>query len=252
MTGLNTHTIGSQPVIQRPTIAIVAPVLNEESAIADLIASLTAQTEPAESILVVDGGSIDRTPETARRGGANVLAAAQTGRGNQIAEGLLQISEEVVLIAHADMRFSREALTKVRDSLVANPMSPGGCLGHVFDSSRLIYRWIEWFDERRARRGISYGDQAQFFRRATIERCGFPSLPIMEDLELSKRLLRFGPPIYVDSPVTVSPRRYEERGFLKTSLQNWRFRIAFARDGEAACHRLYQAYYASQNTRDPP
>ena len=106
---------------------------------------------------------------------------------------------------------------------------------------------MEWFDRRRGRRGMSYGDQAQFFRREALARAeGFPDHPIMEDIELSRRLRLAGRPAFLDLPVTVSARRFERLGVLRVILENWVFRIAYRWRGPAVCRALYRAYYERQ------
>lgn len=233
---------------RRPTLAVVVPTLNEEAALAATLQSLHAQIEPAERLLVVDGGSCDGTEAVARSLGAEFLMMKPgQGRGGQIARGVAQVGEEVVLVAHADMRFPPQALQAIRDHLQRWPTCPGGCLGHRFDSPRWIYRVIEWFDRRRGQRGDSYGDQAQFFRREALASVnGFPNQPIMEDVELARRLKRLGRPAYLDLPVTVSPRRFEQRGIVRVGFENWYFRRIYKRRGLAACADIYRAYYAKR------
>lgn len=145
----------------RPSLTVVLPALNEEAHLAATLQSLRSQTEPAEQVLVVDGGSRDGTEAVAISFGATVLSAPGRGRGGQIAAGVAQVCEEVVLLAHADMLFPSNALEAVRDHLLKRPACPGGCLGHQFSSPKWLFRVIEWFDRWRARRGMSYGDQGQ-------------------------------------------------------------------------------------------
>ncbi len=114
-------------------------------------------------------------------------------------------------------------------------------LGSLLDQTQAADRLIEWFDRRRARRGHSYGDQAQFFRRGLLE---FPAQPIMEDVELAARLRTLGEPAYLDCPVTVSTRRFERLGLLRTLWQNWRYRHAYRRGGIAATRAIYERYYS--------
>jgi hypothetical protein len=103
---------------------------------------------------------------------------------------------------------------------------------------------IEWWDHRRAKRGESYGDQAQFFCRAALQSVGgFPDQPIMEDVELSRRLRLLGTPLYLDVPVTVSARRFSGSAWWKILWTNWHLRRRYRRYGVAVCGELYQRYY---------
>jgi rSAM/selenodomain-associated transferase 2 len=229
---------------QPPTIAVIIPTLNEAASLAEALGSVAAQRPPGAHLIVADGGSTDRTCEIAAQHGAHVVHAKRCGRGCQIAEAISQIDEDVVLILHADMVLSADALARLRLWLVDHPNCVGGCLGHRFASTRWRYRLMEWWDCRRARRGIAYGDQAQFFRREWLKRHGgFPDQPIMEDLELSRRLLRSGQPAYLDCPVVVSPRRFERLGWWRTSWANLRLRRSYRARGLPACQELYRRYY---------
>lgn len=226
------------------TVAVILPVLNEAAALPHTLRTLVAQTRPPDRLVVVDGGSTDTTADIARSAGATVLTVPAWGRGGQIAAGVAGCTEDVVLVAHADMRFPPAALDTLQAFLMRHPGCPGGCLGHRFDSPRRVFRLIEWWDRRRARRGHSYGDQAQFFRREALARVGgFPELPLMEDVELARRLRRLGRPAYLDVPVIVSARRYERLGWPRVAWTNWRLRRLYRRDGPDACWRLYRRYY---------
>jgi glycosyltransferase involved in cell wall biosynthesis len=193
---------------------------------------------------VVDGGSADGTAEVAGRFGADTLVIPGVGRGGQVAAGVAACSEDVIVVGHADMLFPPDALEAIESYLARRPSCPGGCLGHRFDRPDWVYRAIEWWDRRRAMRGHSYGDQAQFFRRELLG--GFPDLPLMEDVELARRLRRLGRPAYLDRPVTVSARRYERLGWLRVMSANWLLRRAYEREGPEAAWRLYQRYYAGK------
>lgn len=232
---------------QTDRLAVVIPTLNEESTLPRTLESLSAQSLPAHRILVVDGGSTDGTMQQAERFGTTVFRARQAGRGCQIAQAVSLLAEQIVVVAHADMRFPREALATIGAHMADNPECPGGCLGHRFERANWVGRLVEWGDRIRAVRwGISYGDQAQFFRRAAIAYTGgFPDLELMEDLELSRRLRALGRPAYLGLPVTVSARRFERRGWWRSLWTNYRLRRAFRRGGPAACRQLAERYYKS-------
>jgi hypothetical protein len=132
----------------------------------------------------------------------------------------------------------------MRRWLADHPACPGGCFGHRFDSSRTVYRLVEAWDSVRARLGVSYGDQAQFFRRELVERSGgFPDLALMEDVELSRRLGALGRPVYLNRPVVVSPRRFERLGWWRTVLINVALRMAHRLGGQSMSSRLHKWYY---------
>jgi rSAM/selenodomain-associated transferase 2 len=229
-------------------LAVVIPTLNEEAVLAATLGSLAAQTEPATEIVVADGGSTDSTVALADKHSARVIITSKKGRGCQIAAALTQIDAEIVLIVHADMIVPTTALAMIRARLEADASCPGGCLGHRFDRPRAIYSWIEWGDRRRALRGMSYGDQGQFFRRPLLERCGgFPDQAIMEDVELSRRLSRLGRPAYLDCPVLVSPRRFERLGWPRVVFHNLLLRFAYRCGGARTCEEIHRRYYSFDN-----
>ncbi|PPL14339.1 glycosyl transferase, partial [Oceanisphaera arctica] len=89
--------------------------------------------------------------------------------------------------------------------------------------------------------GIATGDQAIFVCRSSFEAVGgFPDQPLMEDIELSKRLKRLGPPACLQHKVTTSGRRWEQKGLWRTILLMWRLRFAYWRG--ASPEQLARAY----------
>jgi rSAM/selenodomain-associated transferase 2 len=232
------------------TLAVVLPALNEAAALAQTLETIRNQSRPPERLLVVDGGSTDDTVAVAERSGAEVVVATGRGRGGQIAAGVAKSCEEIIVVAHADMVFPPAAFRTIRDFLTRHPGCPGGCLGHRFDNPKRVLRAIEWWDRRRAMRGHSYGDQVQFFRREMLESAGgFPDLPLMEDVEVARRLRRLGRPAYLDLPVTVSARRYERLGWPRVMYANWRLRRAYERSGPEVCWSIFQRYYGTSVAR---
>jgi len=227
-------------------IAVVIPALNEAAHLERTCSSLLSQTLSPDRLVIVDGGSHDGTTDIAGRFTRDVLDVPGRGRGGQISAGVAACTEDVILVAHADMVFPPTALETAQRYLLDHPACPGGCLGHRFDNPAGVYRAIEWWDHCRAMRGHSFGDQAQFFRREMLDHVGgFPDLPLMEDVELSRRLRLLGRPAYLNLPVTVSNRRYEQFGWHRVAWRNWQLKREFRRDGEAACWRLFRKYYGN-------
>lgn len=230
----------------RITIAVVVPTLNEAATLAKTLDSLRPQLAEGDEIVITDGGSSDGTLEVAQSYGARVVQVDKPGRGSQIAAALSTLPQCAVLILHADMIVASTALSEIRRVLKDKPRDFGGCLGHRFDSRSRLLRSTEWWDERRARRGISYGDQGQFFRREWLQaHGGFPDQPIMEDLELSRQLRKHGKPLYLNCPVLVSPRRFERLGWFRTIAVNFLLRVIYRACGLRTCESVYRYYYGN-------
>jgi rSAM/selenodomain-associated transferase 2 len=222
----------------------VLPTLNEEQALRTTLDSIRAQLSEGVRLIITDGGSSDGTLAIAEQYAVSVVKCCQPGRGHQIAAALRRLREDVVLVLHADMILPAGAIERLRRFMKEHPSCPGGCFGHRFGSSRTLYRLVEAWDALRARFGVSYGDQAQFFRRNLIERQGgFPDQPLMEDVELARRLNALGRPAYLNYPVIVSPRRFERLGWTRAVLTNLALRTAHRLGGPAIGLRLYRWYY---------
>jgi glycosyltransferase involved in cell wall biosynthesis len=165
-------------------------------------------------IIVVDGGSTDRTRELAAAIPSVTVLPATAGRGRQIAAGVRQAGGDVVLVLHADSVLPPDALPAVMRALVRNPAAAGGSLGLRYASPRLYFSVLAGINNLRARLcGIAFGDQGQFFRRQALPE-GFPALWLMEDVELSFRVKAVGPAVYVPLGVTGSVRRWQRVGYL--------------------------------------
>jgi GT2 family glycosyltransferase len=205
------------------TVSVIIPAQNEETRIGDCIRSVREDAAVSE-IIVVDGGSTDRTRERAAEAGARVCRhdrgpGAGGGRGGQIHAGLLAATGDVVAVVHADMRVGFPWFSHMTRALQGRPDVIGGALGARFDGRGPMLRLIEYVNDfRAAYLGISFGDQIQFFRREPVMRAGmFPDMPLMEDVELSLRLPRLGRMIFLFGGALVSARNWQT-GRLKRSL----------------------------------
>jgi rSAM/selenodomain-associated transferase 2 len=210
------------------TLSIVVPVLNEASGIVGHLASLQPLRASGAECIVVDGGSHDGTLERATPLADRVLEASR-GRGDQMNAGAAVARGDVLLFLHADTRLPPSA-----DRVLLAGLAQSGRAWGRFDvrlsGRHPAFRIIERAISTRSRvTGIATGDQAIFVRRsAFVAVGGFPELPLMEDLALSRALKRtHGRPLCLRPPVLTSSRRWERYGILRTTLRMWGLRLAY-------------------------
>jgi uncharacterized protein len=201
-----------------PVISIVIPTLDEEENIAGCLSS-TGQAKDIERI-VVDGGSRDRTLEIARQMGARTVPAFR-GRAAQMNAGAREATGEVLIFLHADTRLPAGFDSLVRETLQI-PGIAAGAFEFRLDSTSLGLRFIERVANWRSRRlQLPYGDQAIFLKSSLFREIGgFPEIPIMEDVELVRRLKKMGRIKTLGVDAVTSARRWRELGIWKTTLLN--------------------------------
>lgn len=202
----------------RLRISVVIPTLNESVALERALESV--QGVGIERI-VVDGGSVDGTPERALRLGAERVLRAPPGRASQLAAGHAAALGDVLLFLHADSWLERGWAVALERALEASDVA-GGAFTLRFESERARYRFIEWGARLRARfGGLPYGDQALFIRRKLLDAAGgIRPVPIFEDLDLARLIRRSGRLALLPERAWTSPRRYEANGPLRTWLRN--------------------------------
>jgi len=196
--------------------------------------------------VLVDGGSRDGTIEIARRVPDVTALVSPRGRAIQMNAGARAAHGRVLLFLHADTWLPDGALAAVGDAL-ADPAVVGGRFDVRFDSSRPVLSMIAFFMNLRSRwSGISTGDQAIFVRRDVFDSLGgFAAIPLMEDIELTRRLKRRGRVVALRARVTTAARKWEREGALRTMALMWALRFLYVCGVKPA--RLHRWYYR----RDP-
>jgi len=213
--------------MSKATLGIIIPANNEEAFIETCLTGLKPFFDSGDTVLAVDAGSIDRTLEIARRCGAETVSIPSTARGLAVYRGvetLLSAGTEfdAIVIAHADMLFPIGAREALVSAIHDRPAAPGGAMGHRIVGEGFVYRVIEFGNRLRATwLQMPYGDQVQFFRPMILpEIGGFPCQERLEDVELSRRMRRIGPLLFLDRPVGI-PLRHWKKGVVRVTLRNW-------------------------------
>jgi rSAM/selenodomain-associated transferase 2 len=240
------------------SISVVIPTLDEEASIARAIRS--CREAGMCEVIVVDGGSGDRTAEIAR-GRADAVIIAPRGRAAQMNAGASVARGEVLLFLHADTRLPGGCHPAVLGAL-QDPAVIGGAFRVRLAASPGAGRYV------RAALGItgrmigargavsrSYsGDQAIFVRSEAFRAVGgYPEIPLMEDVELSRRMRRAGKTVLLPLRVETSGRRWEAWGPLRTVLFMWRLRIGYLLGRTPSrCAEAYRRGPALMRREPPP
>ena len=212
-----------------PTLSIIVPLLNEAGQLPGLLTHLLIWRSRGCEVILVDGGSTDGSLAMIEASGLSVLSAPR-GRAREMNAGAAKATGDVLLFLHGDTRLCENA-----DTLVRNALAKGKKVWGRFDVRIAGDHWllpvIGCFMNNRSRlTGIATGDQAIFVAKETFNALGgFADIPLMEDIELSKRLRRVTAPACLRQKVTTSGRRWQERGVWKTILLMWRLRWAYWR-----------------------
>jgi len=230
-------------------ISVIIPVYNEAETINDTVAHVreTAENEPVE-IIVSDGGPGHATLAVLDRKYAIGLESPP-GRGRQMNAGAALAQGDILLFLHADTRLPKGAFTAIRQEIDRG--GSAGAFDLAIDSDRFAFTIIAFFANIRTRlERTPYGDQAQFVKTTDFRSLGgFAEVPIMEDVELFKRIRMEGLPITIlPGKVSTSSRRWEKEGILRRTLTNWWLRIRFAFG--ASPHKLAAHYRPHDSKAD--
>jgi rSAM/selenodomain-associated transferase 2 len=207
----------------RHKISIIIPVLNEASIINRTIGNIIDLPYDGEfEVVVVDGSPFGETLRAIEKNDIRKILS-QKGRPHQMNQGAINSCGEILLFLHADTELPKNAL-----DTISSVMEKGEFVGGAFDlgieSGRPVFRLIELGASLRSRfTRMPYGDQAIFIRKEYFHATGgFREIPVMEDVELMRRIKKAGDKIYIiPEKVKTSPRRWEKEGIVYCTLRNW-------------------------------
>ena len=214
-----------------PTLSMVMPVLNEAAGIHATLQALAPLMARGVQLVVADGGSSDSTvaQAQAQATGAKVVHAPR-GRALQMNAGAQHTSAPVLLFLHADTTLPDNADRLIAQALASGQHVWGRFDVHIVGRPRMLYVVAMLMNVRSRWSSIATGDQALFMTRAAFEAVGgFAAQPLMEDIEMSQRLLTLSRPACLRAKVQTSGRRWEARGVWRTIVLMWWLRFAYWR-----------------------
>lgn len=218
---------------------------NEAGLIREQLQSLQCYRAKGHELIVIDGGSVDGTLEQVK-GLADSCEVSAVGRSKQMNQGASLASGDILLFLHVDTELPIEADECICAALAARG-SRWGWFDVKLSRPRLAFRIVASLMNLRARlTSVSTGDQALFVEKELFQEIGgFPRLPLMEDIAISKLLRRQGRPARPAGRVTTSSRRWEEKGLVSTILLMWRLRFLYFIGVKP--QRLREMYYPSHD-----
>ena len=207
--------------------SVIIPALNEADYTGATLERLQAARARGHEVILVDGGSAD---DTCARAAPLVDRVAQCapGRGAQLNLGAQLATGGVYVFLHAD------TLLPVDFDRVLDAHGVDGNAWGSFDirlsGAHVMFRIIEKYMNLRSRlTSVVMGDQAIFVGcRLFSELNGYADIPLMEDIELTRRLKQRTPPLRIRQPVLSSSRRWEQHGIVRTGLLGWKLRLCYA------------------------
>ena len=206
-------------------VSIIIPVLNEENSIKELLQQLQAYRQQGHEVIVVDGGSHDNTRAVADSLSDKVISS-EAGRALQMNNGATQSRHEILWFLHADTIIPENAIEQIQQAL---NKSDWGRFNVKLSGSHILFRIIEtMMNVRSCVSSIATGDQGIFVKRKIFGQVNeYSNIPLMEDVDLSKKLKKLSKPVCLKYTLITSSRRWEKNGISSTILLMWKLRFLY-------------------------
>lgn len=208
-------------------LSVIIPALNEAGCIRELCAALQPLRSRGHEVILVDGGSDDQTLALGKPLVDRTLCSAR-GRALQMRAGAAAANGTILWFLHADT-----GVPDNPDQLILAALENGradwGRFDVLLSDKHVVLRSVAYLMNLRSRiSGIATGDQGIFVRRSLYEQAGgIPSLPLMEDIALSRALKKHGRPACIRQKLLTSARRWQKHGIARTILTMWGLRLAY-------------------------
>lgn len=206
-------------------ISIIVPVLNEEKTIRESLENLIKLNGDKE-IIVVDGGSTDKTVDIAKK--YAIVINSPRGRARQMNTGANIAKGNILWFIHSDSKLDENSIREIEKTIEEGYI--GGCFKLCFyDLDTPFMRYVANSSNRRAKYlKLIFGDQGIFMRKDIFEELnGYKDLELMEDWEFSLRIHKLGKMKVLDKKIGTSARRFEKGGQLRTLLLMHKIKILY-------------------------
>ncbi len=195
-------------------ISVIVPTCNEEKMLPGCLESVMAAGIGLQ-LIIIDGASKDRTCEIARRYTDEVIFLEKADLPGQLNAGAARASGDILLFLHADSRLTPGSLSRLER---IPPNVIGGAYTMQLEGKRLFYRFLSLGGNIYCRlTGTYFGDRGIFVRTKAFHQLGgFAPLPILADVDFSRRLQNYGQCTLLKGPIISSSRKFDQEGALQT------------------------------------
>jgi hypothetical protein len=236
--------------MKSPLITLIVPVWGDDALLVDLVNRLPPDPRPIEWIAAAVEPS-ERLRDLGRSGKIRLLVCDKPSRGAQMNAGAMEARGFLLCFHHADSELGPGHLAALAAAAKSDGII-GGAFHRQFDDRHFwMKRWEKLVRRINAVAGPLFGDQSIFVKADVFQEMGgFADIPLMEDIEFSRRLRRRGRITLLDPPVWSSPRRFRRLGNWRTLLLNALFIFLFYFG--VSPHTLHRWYYGGRFDRRRP
>ncbi len=208
-------------------ISVIIPTFNESKNITATLKQLQALRKNGHKVLLADGGSTDNTIALAAPF-VDEIIISEKGRATQMNSAAVKTQSDVLWFLHADTLVPENSDTIICRHL-ENTRKVWGRFNIQLSGQNFLFRVIENMINLRSKlTGIATGDQGIFIQQDIFKKLnGFSEIPLMEDIEITKRLKKISSPVCITHKLTTSSRRWGKHGILKTVFLMWQLRLAY-------------------------